>query len=348
MSQDASGLPQVIEGAVPEVAAAAVAIVSLGGEIVSQVVRGELVRYADELGGLAPERPAVTADSLFDLASLTKLYMTVLALSLVDEGRLTLDEPVEAWLPEYGDGEWVTLRQLLTHTSGLPATYEPRGADLAARWRSVMSVGLLDAPGTVHRYSCVGFQIAGRVVEEAGGAGLPTLLRDRVTGPLGLSRTGYLPGEPEVTAATEIGTPLGVVHDEAARALGGVAGNAGIFAPAGEVRRFAEALRAGELLSPESARLMRTPQTLAPVEDGWGQALGCRIGDPGFCGPLTEAFGHTGFTGTSILVDEEREATAVLLTNRVHPVRTRSEARAVRCAVAQVIEAMWRERRDGP
>lgn len=343
-----SELSQVIDGAVPEVAAAAVAIVSLGGEVVSQVVRGELVRYRDEQGGLASDRPPVTADSLFDLASLTKLYVTVLALSLVDEGRLALDEPVERWLPEYGDGEWVTLRQLLTHTSGLPATYEPRGTDVAARWRSVMSVGLLDAPGTVHRYSCVGFQIAGRVVEEAGGADLPTLLRERVTAPLGLSRTGYLPGEPEVTAATEIGTPRGVVHDEAARALGGVAGNAGIFAPAAEVWRFAEALRTGELLSPDSARLMRVPQTLVPVEEGWGQALGCRVGDPGFCGPLPAAYGHTGFTGTSILIDEEREATAVLLTNRVHPVRTRSEARTVRCGVVQVIEAMWRERHDEP
>ncbi|MEV0651012.1 serine hydrolase domain-containing protein [Phytomonospora sp. NPDC050363] len=350
MSQDAKELQQVIDGAVPEVTPGAVALVSIGGTVVSQAVGGELARFADTRETLLDEREPVTLDTVYDLASLTKLYVTVLALSLVDEGALALDEPVERWLPEYGDSAWVTLRQLLTHTSGLPDVYAPRGVDGPSRWRSVMSVGLLDAPGTVHRYSCVGFQVAGRIVESAGGAGLDALLAERIAEPLGLKSTGFLPADPSRCAATEIderGTCRGIVHDEASYALGGVAGNAGVFATAPEVLRFAEALRTGELLSPASAELMTTPQTTVPVDGGWRQALGARIGDPAMCGPLTDAYGHTGFTGTSLLVDPSREATAVLLTNRVHPSRTRSTVNPVRCAVAQVTDTIWRTQRNG-
>ena len=348
-------LQQVIDGAVPEVAPGAVAMVSIGGTPVSHAVGGAVARFADADGTEElPDPEPVTLDTVYDLASLTKLYVTVLALSLVDEGALALDAPVESWIPEYGDGAWVTLRQLLTHTAGLPDVYAPRGTDADSRWRSVMSVQLWDAPGTVHRYSCVGFQIAGRMVEAAGGAGLDVLLRERIAEPLGLKATGFRPvgaGLPvDGVAATEVddrGLVRGVVHDEASYALGGVAGNAGVFASAPDVLRFAEALRTGELLSPSSAELMRTPQTDVPVEGGWRQALGARIGDPGMCGPLTSAFGHTGFTGTSLLVDVERAASAVLLTNRVHPSRTRSTAVPIRCAVAHVVDTIWRTERHG-
>lgn len=350
MSQDGKELQQVIDAAVPDVTPGAVAVVSIDGRVVSQAVGGELARFADTRETLLPEREPVGLDTVFDLASLTKLYVTVLALSLVDEGALALDEPVERWLPEYGDSAWVTLRQLLTHTSGLPDVYTPRGVDDASRWRSIMSVMLLDAPGTVHRYSCVGFQVAGKVVESAGGAGLDELLSKRIAEPLGLTATGFLPADASRCAATEIddrGTVRGFVHDEASHALGGVAGNAGVFGTAPEVLRFAEALRTGELLSPASAELMRTPQTDAPVDGGWRQALGARIGDPAICGPLTDGYGHTGFTGTSLLIDDARDASAVLLTNRVHPSRTRSTVNPVRCAVAQVTDSIWRTQRNG-
>ncbi|MEV1179139.1 serine hydrolase, partial [Nonomuraea sp. NPDC049784] len=214
---------------------------------------------------------------------------------------------------------------------------------------------MLDTPithpvGGPYLYSDVGMVMAGRIAELAGGAPLDELVRARVTGVLGLADTGYRPGALPRIAATEwkrerqgaapdsgasaAGCVRGEVHDETAYALGGVAGHAGLFATAGDLLAFGEALRLGgrPVLRQESVAEMLRDQGAegAPFRHG----LGVRIGDPGIVGPLTGAFGHSGFTGTSLVVDPARRLTVVLLTNAVHPVRGRDGIRELRHAVA--------------
>ncbi|WP_343952803.1 serine hydrolase domain-containing protein, partial [Nonomuraea longicatena] len=307
---------------------------------------GELVRYADLDFTLAAERPPADRASVFDLASVSKLFTTVAVLSLVEQGRLGLDEPVAAWLP--GRDPRITLRRLLTHTAGLPPTrrvdLELPGAGPRERMAAVVDTPVTAPVGGPYLYSDVGMITVGRIAELAGGAPLDTLVRERVTDVLGLAATGYLPGPsllPRV-AATEWkperpgpGCVRGRVHDETAYGLGGVAGHAGLFSTADDLLRFGEALRLGGqgLLKPETVAEMLRDQGVEHA--AFRHGLGVRIGDPAIVGPLRDAFGHSGFTGTSLVVDPERRLTAVLLTNAVHPVRGREGIRALRTAVAE-------------
>lgn len=330
-----AGLAALLADAVPRVCSAAVAVIAVDGGTVAAAAHGELVRYADDSETLLADRPAVRRDSIFDLASLTKLYTTAVILSLVEEGLLALDAPIAVWLPGAPTG--VTLRHLLTHAAGLPPgrrAHEEIPGDgpevLAARLERILSTPPLHPLGERHLYSDVGMITAGRVAEIAGGAPLDELLRLRVTGPLGLGDTGYRPApslRPRI-AATEYkperagsGCVRGEVHDETAHGLGGVAGHAGIFSTADEVVRFAETLRAGgaPVLRPETVAEMTRDQGVAGAD--FRQGLGVRIGDPAIVGPLTSAYGHSGFTGTSLVVDPGRALTVVLLTNNVHPLR---------------------------
>ncbi|GLX93917.1 serine hydrolase domain-containing protein [Herbidospora sp. NBRC 101105] len=335
-------LDRLLASAVPEVASAAVAVVAVDGEPVAVAAEGELVRYADTARTLASERPPVAADSVFDLASLTKLFTTVVAMSLVETGSLALDEPVATWLPSYyGDRPLVTLRHLLTHTAGLPPGRRPDGVAPEARWDFVLSAGVTGPPGVSHVYSDVGMITLGRVCEIASGTSLDDLVRRVVAGPLGLSDTGYRPQASSLAriAATEYkpergGVVRGEVHDETAHALGGVAGHAGLFSTAADLVRFAEILRTGGagVLSAESVAEMTRDHRVAGVP--FRQALGFRIGDPAIAGPLADAHGHSGFTGTSLVVDVERGLTVVVLTNNVHPLRGRAGIRDLRNGVA--------------
>ncbi|MEU0519223.1 serine hydrolase domain-containing protein [Streptosporangium sp. NPDC006007] len=341
-------LGAVLAAAVPGVCSAAVAVISVGGTTVAAGAVGELVRYSGPSEALLAGRPAARRDSIFDLASLTKLFTTVVVLSLAEEGRLDLGEPVTAWLPDAPPG--VTPRHLLTHTAGLPAGHRAHeeipgdGPEVhAARLARVVSTPPSRPPGGHHLYSDVGLIIAGRVAEIAGAAPLDELLRTRITGPLGLPDTGYRPAPsllPRI-AATEYmpgragpGCVRGEVHDETAHGLGGVAGHAGIFATADDVLRFGEALRTGgaPILRPDTVAEMTRDQGVRGA--AFGQGLGVRIDDPAVAGPLTGAYGHSGFTGTSVVVAPERRLTAVLLTNNVHPVRGRPGIRDLRHAVA--------------
>ncbi|MBN6055235.1 beta-lactamase family protein [Nonomuraea sp. RK-328] len=341
----AEGLKDVLAGAVPRVCPAAVALVAVDGEVAAAAVAGELVRYADGEGTLAGERPPASRDSIFDLASVSKLFTTAVVLSLAEEGRLDLDEPVASWLP--GRDPRITPRRLLTHTAGLPPTrrvdLELPHADHAARLAAIVATPVTGPVGGPYLYSDVGMVTMGRVAELAGGAPLDELVRARVTGVLGLDGTGYRPGPEtlERVAATEWkperpgpGCVRGEVHDETCHGLGGVAGHAGLFAPADDLLAFGEALRrgGGTMLRPESVAEMARDQGAegAPFRHG----LGVRIGDPGIVGPLEGAYGHSGFTGTSLVVDPARGLTVVLLTNAVHPLRGRDGIRDLRRAVA--------------
>lgn len=348
----------------------AIGLIRWRGETRALAAVGQTARYADLDGTPAPEhlcRP-VTESTLFDLASVTKLFVTTTLLTLVEERRLDLDEPIATWLPSFraGDRTGVTLRRLFTHTSGLPALLSlwTDWPDREARAAAVLNAPLVNPPGTTFEYSCVGYLVAGLLATHVTGRPLPELVRDRVCGPLGLVDTGYLPSPLQVerTAATEYqpyvgrGLVRGSVHDENSWSLGGTGGNAGIFGTAAELARFGEMLRGHgavdgvRVLSEDMAAEMTRDQLPASIKPGFRHGLGVRIADPQFMGALAgqgdaespDAFGHTGYTGTSLVIDRRRELVVVVLTNRVHPSREWSDIgdlrRRVAALAASVVE----------
>jgi CubicO group peptidase (beta-lactamase class C family) len=334
----------------------AVGVIQYRGQVEQFATAGHTALYADtSRTPVSPElfRP-VTGATIFDLASITKVFVTTTVLTLVEQGLLDLDEPVATWLPSFASGErtQVTLRRLVTHTSGLPALLSlwTDWPDRPSRVEAVLTAPLVRAPGTGFEYSDIGYMVTGLLAERVTGQRLADLVRERVCGPLGLVDTGYLPPADKLAriAATEYepkvdrGLVRGEVHDENCWSLGGVTGHAGIFGTAGELARFGEMLRCyGALdgvrvLSEETVEQMTRDQLPAGVDPGFRHGLGLRIGDPAFMGVLAAdgAFGHTGFTGTSLVVDRSRDLVAVLLTNRVHPSRDWSDVMPLRRDVA--------------
>lgn len=338
---------------------------------------GRLVRLGgygrlDSRAGFGP----VTDSTIYDLASLSKVIgTTTAAMILVEEGRLDLDAPVSRYLDEWhGEGgkERVTVRHLLTHSSGLPA-YAPlwrelRGRDAYAR--RIGAMGLDYAPGSRTVYSDFGIMVLGFIIEELTGQTLDVFLDERVFDPLGMRDTGYNPRsweDPAAVAAdygkgargpagtmpilariapTELDTVYrhthvhGVVHDENAYALGGVAGHAGLFSSARDLAVFAQMmLNGGEYNGVrvlDSATIARFTRR-AP---GSRRALGWDTAParPGAGDPFSaRAYGHTGFTGTSIWIDPEYDLFIVLLTNRVNPTRDNNRHTALRRAVHEAV-----------
>jgi CubicO group peptidase (beta-lactamase class C family) len=346
---------ELLPGSIP----GTVAMIARGGEVLHHVAVGDAVRYADADGTLAAERMPMCLDTIFDVASLTKLFTAATALRAVEDGYLGLDTPVADAVPTLNGMNGrpdVTLRHLLIHTSGLPAVRRlwTVPGDRVARADAVLATASEAAAGARHVYSCVGYLITGVLLERALGAPLPALVEQFITGPLGLTDTGFAPS-PAVhhrIAATEDsahvgrGVVRGEVHDEASWSLGGTGGNAGLFSTAADLLRFAEMLRAGgvdprtgaRVLSAESVAAMTTDQLPAGMaaDVGYGQGIGPRIADRTFTGSLTSdrAYGHTGFTGTSLVVDPDHELVVILLANAVHPVRGRTMMGELRSAVA--------------
>ncbi|MDZ5443507.1 serine hydrolase domain-containing protein [Micromonospora sp. 4G57] len=358
MSRLKATLVRGLEGGHRPLYSAAVALIQRDGHPTDLVTVGHLSRYADADGALvaAESRQPALASTIFDLASMTKLFTTAVLLTLVDEGRTSLDEPIAGWLPTFGDGERrrITLRHLLTHTSGLPALLQlwTDWPDQASRVRAVLRTPLVNRPGESFEYSCVGFLVAGLLAERITGRRLPDLVQERVCRPLGLTDTGFLPGPARAAraAATEHqphlgrGMLRGSVHDENSWSLGGTAGNAGLFGTAADVARFGQMLRQGgavdgvRVLRPDTVAEMTRDHLPPAVDPGFRHGLGVRIGDPHWMGTRAAAgaFGHTGFTGTALLVDPGRDLVAVLLTNRVHPRREWSDIAEIRRAVAEL------------
>ncbi|MGI8869530.1 MAG: serine hydrolase domain-containing protein [Mycobacteriales bacterium] len=329
-----------------------VGVILHDGQLAELAVAGDAVRYADASGRILPEadRVAMSADTVFDIASLTKLFTATVLLRLVADGGLDLDRPIGETFPEWrgGDRSTVTLRHLLTHTSGLPAHARLWTVPAAERRTALLSMSLEARPGSIFTYSCLGYITAGWLAETATGTTLPELLARFVTGPLGLAETAYGPAPAERCAATEYepyverGMVRGSVHDENSWCLGGQVGNAGLFSTPADLGRFAEFLRADgaldgvRVLPADVAATMHTDQLPPDVDPGYRAGFGPRIGDRSFMGSLAEggAIGHTGFTGTSIVVDRSRGVSVVLCANRVHPSRDWSLLGEVRCAVA--------------
>jgi len=310
----------VRDGRVPGVVAA----VGRGPVTLSRWVAG----WADTTPGVA--RP-MTAGTLFDLASLTKIVATTTAvLALAGHGRLGLDEPAARYLPEFTalrDGP-VTIRHLLTHTSGLPDTrkFYQWCSTRDELFRDLFATPLEAPPGTRVTYSDLGFMALGEIVAAVAGEPLDAAVRSLVTGPLGMTSTGYTPAAaPERFAATERrddGTAWnGVVHDENARLMGGVAGHAGLFSVVADLAAFcAWWVSAADVAVP--AALRREAESSQTAGLGGSRGLGwVRSGDrfDFLCGHWpASAVSHNGFTGTSIALDSPSGVWTVLLTNSVH------------------------------
>lgn len=304
--------------------------------------------------GWTATSPGVDADrSIYDLASLTKVVgTTTAAMILFDEGRLDLDAPVSRYLPEFGGGtrDLVTVRHLLTHRSGLPAGRELwRIASSASHARQiVLTTPLACQPGACFVYSDLGADVLGWVVEAISGLRLDTYLSERVFKPLGMNDTYFNPPDSVRyrIAPTEVAPPRGYpvrgeVHDENAFALGGVAGHAGLFSTAADLAVFAQMMLNGgsyddvRLFSDSTVALF-TKRTAGTRALGWDTA----DGQGGSGEYLTDAaYGHTGFTGTSMWIDPEREMFVVLLTNRVHAARARRPAKVIADVRADLADA---------
>lgn len=327
------------------------------------------IAHAAAFGRLSYDEgaPPVAVDTIYDLASLTKVVVTTtLAMILVDEGRLDLDATVRSHVPGFAGGakDGVTVRQLLTHSGGLlwwaPLYQELKGKE--AFLARVLATDLAYEPGTKSVYSDLGILLLGEILERLGGAPFEDLARRRVLEPLEMKDTGYRPAPsllPRV-APTERDpwrgrVVRGEVHDENAFALGGVAPHAGLFGTAPDLAHLALLLLDGGTFGGRRIVSRATVElfTARAGVPGSSRALGWDTptdesgrrsstpGEPGYssAGSLLSprSFGHTGFTGTSMWMDPERGAFVVLLTNRVHPTRENNKIRAVRADVADAV-----------
>ncbi|MGH1564585.1 serine hydrolase [Mumia sp. DW29H23] len=338
--------------------AGAVALVAKDGVVVEHGAIGDAVRYAKADGTELPEDQQIpmTEDTLFDLASVTKLFTVVVTLQLVDQGRVDLDTPVAHYIPEFaqnGKGE-VTIKHLLTHTSGLRSWVNLYSAypTPEARIAAVYAQTLVTPPGAAYVYSDLGLITLGKVAERVTGQTLDRLVADRITEPLGMTDTMFNPPASlrHRIAATEdmssIGRGMvhGVVHDENAWSLGGVAGHAGLFSTASDLAVFCQMLLNGgeygkeKILSEDIMREAITDQNVGiPPAITSRRGLGFELNQPFYMASVDSpvTFGHTGFTGTSLVIDPLSDSFIVLLTNRVHPNRAWGSNNGARQSVAR-------------
>lgn len=285
------------------------------------------------LRSLVPERTAMTSDTVFDLASLTKPVATAASLMvLVDRGLVDLDVRASTYVPELQRLPPFTVRQLLVHTSGLPSitAIGDYSTDRPDVMRRIGGLTLKRAPGEQFVYSDVGYVVLQEIVERVSGRTLMAFASDEIYAPLGMKDTGFLP-RPELRARTaptewrDGGYMQGEVHDPRAFALGGVSGNAGVFSSARDLSRFAQVfLNRGVLDGKRLWSEATQDRFLARHETSkGGRALGWDL-DSSFAthrsallSPL--AFGHGGYTGTALWIDPERDLFVLFLSNRVHP-----------------------------
>jgi beta-N-acetylhexosaminidase len=308
--------------------------------------------------------PQVTENTIYDLASLTKVIVTTSsAMMLVQQKRLDLDAPVERYLPEFSaaakadpNPSWrarITVRMLMLHDSGLPAHRdyykEAKGHD--AVLAKILAEPLVHEPGTQVEYSDLGFILLGEIIERLTGETLEQFAKGHIFAPLGMSDTMYNPPASlrARIAPTEMDTDFrkrllrGEVHDENAFALGGVSGNAGLFGTAADLAAFAQMLLNGGIYAHHRLLARSTIQefTARQVVGDSARTLGWDVPTPPnsaaghYFSP--SAYGHTGFTGTSLWIDPERDLFVVLLTNRVNPTRANEQIRQVRPVIHDAI-----------
>ena len=330
----------------------------LGSLFTACVVRVERKDQRDALaaGTLCPDNRAgpdapCRVDSLFDLASLTKLATTALLLSFVGERQLTLDTPLRELVPDFKGGvgkDRATLFHVLTHTAGLawwkPLWREAKSAEeaiwLAAQEPLAQDIGTFT-------YSDLGYLMLTAGLAKVGGASFADLVRERVLAGVETETADFGPRPRERCAATEENRDYrgrrlrGEVHDENAFAMGGVAGHAGLFGTAADVAALIRVFRDGAVIGNELAALARTEHAVGEnARRGLGLAL--RAPRDAMCGRYfsLDSYGHTGFTGTSVWVDPSQDLTVIVLTNRVYFGRANDDAMyRFRIAVHEAVSA---------
>jgi beta-glucosidase-like glycosyl hydrolase/CubicO group peptidase (beta-lactamase class C family) len=309
----------------------------------------------------------VAADSIYDIASLTKpIVTTTVAMMLVQQQRLDVDVPVENYIPDFAaavnsdpDPGWrtqVTVRMLLLHDSGLPAHRDfykkAKGRD--AVLSSVLAEPLVHEPGTQKEYSDLGFILLGEIIERLTGESLDAFATREIFQPLGMDHSMFNPARRlrHDIAPTEMDTAYrkklvwGEVHDENAWAMGGIAGHAGLFSTARDVAIFAQMILNGGIYAHQRLFSRATIERFTSKV-----AIGQSAGATGWDVPTensssgryfsSKSFGHTGFTGTTLWIDPERELFVVLLTNRVNPTRANEKIRQVRPALHDAVVESW-------
>ncbi|MDB6003093.1 MAG: hypothetical protein JWR15_80, partial [Prosthecobacter sp.] len=286
--------------------------------------------FATGQRALVPAKEAMTEDTVFDAASLTKVVATLPSvLILMEQGKIELEAEARRYIPEFRAG--ITVRHLLTHTSGLKAGIprQPEWTGYAAGIQRAIAAEADGPPDRFFRYSDINFILLGEIVRRVSGMGLNEFAAKHVFEPLHMDSTRFLPPEdwrPRIapTEKDERGMMLrGVVHDPTSRKMGGVTGHAGLFTTAGDLAKYARMILAGGtgVLKQETVKLMTTPQTVATVFERRG--LGWDIDSPfsrprGKVFPLG-SFGHTGFTGTSLWIEPVSKAFVIFMSSRLHP-----------------------------
>ena len=332
----------------------AVVLAAHNGVIVSHHAVGFALRYSDAKPTELPRNQWIPMrdNTIFDIASMTKLFTSIAAVQLIQAGRIGLDTPVVHYIPAFAaNGKSnITIRNLLTHTSGLPADPDPdlcHYATDAERWAAVYGVKPFAPPNTTFLYSDMNMMTLGKVIQTVTGETLDRVIAQRITKPLGMSETMYNPPaslKPRIAAeeyqpSTGRGIVWGSVHDENAYCLGGVSGHAGIFSTAHDVAVLAQTLLNGgryrntRILSEASVRSLFTNYNQAyPTHD---HGLGFELDQRRYMGALSSPVtaGHTGFTGTSLVIDPLAHSFVILLTNRVHPTRDWGNNNPSRAAV---------------
>ena len=313
-----------------------------------------IYRKAFGMRSLEPRRERMTVDTIFDLASLTKVIATTpCVMQLMEEGKIRLNDPVVRYIPEFGvNGKQdITVRQLLIHYSGLAPdldlTQPWQGKETA--YQMAFQEKPLNPPGARFVYSDINFITLGALVERISGMSLNDYAEQHVFKPLKMTHTQFLPPHSWIrqiapTQYDEHNVMLrGVVHDPTARRMGGVAGHAGLFSTADDLSKYCQALLKGKLLSPLTIEKMSTPQQPPNSTDVRG--LGWDIDTP-FSSNRGEllpvgSFGHTGFTGTSVWIDPTTQTYIIILANGVHP-RGMGTAVPLRSKVATAVAASLR------
>ena len=338
-----------------EVIRTAIGEEEIPGAVVLVAREGRSVyRKAFGYRALVPDEKAMLVNTIFDVASLTKVLVTAPSIMiLIEEGKISLTDPVSKYLPrfsQYGKHR-VTILQLLTHYSGLQPTLKGNPAGYEEALQMAFRERLVASPGKEFIYSDINYMVLGELVQRVSEQSLDQFAQERIFDPLSMGDTHFSPA-PELTeriAPTEAraGNMLqGTVHDPRAALMGGCAGHAGVFSTADDTARFAQMIldggtyRGNRVLSPLSVMQMTSPQS--PPSKKSLRGLGFDIGSP-FSTPRGDlfpkgSFGHTGFTGTSLWIDPFTKTFVILFTSRVHP-RGKGNVVALRKRVASVVAA---------
>ena len=345
-----------------EVVEKAIADRAFPGATLAVGYRGKLSVHAFGKQKYDAKSPTVDAETMYDIASLTKVVVTTTLVEKLVEGDfpspLHLDAPIERYLPEWSAGpqpEWwhkVTVRHLMTHTSGLPPfkEYWRTSTSKQETLARIFAEPLEYEPGTKVVYSDLGIILMAEIIQRLTGKPLDVLANEDIFGPLGMKRSMYNPPKtiwPEI-APTEFDSQLrhrmlqGEVHDENAFAIGGVSGHAGVFSTASDLAVFCQMLLNGgiyahqRILKRATIAEFTAPQSLAKNTRTLGWVVPTEGGSSGhYFSP--HSYGHTGFTGTTIWIDPDRQLFVVLLTNRVHPTRENHKIAEVRPAVHDAV-----------